>query len=358
MKYKYPPLEFVKTASADNMPDTYTQKKVLLTLKNQELEAIQFLNEKKDFLNPNYEGPFEDLNNWLLKRRFDVYKNMYYEPVLFQSGSTEDRVAAADCVMPFLVAGLWEKSKQVYKFDEVLEESLSDIDEIRVPVKILDRIPYRSLYIEFNEKGEFRKKYHGAFINIFPYENGYGISTLRLRDDLAATTQFLNLSSKKGAKEDAEFVIDKNTQFGSGTYETSKEHRSFIMFLLNSILYLCAQNAEIRESSITRQTYKPSKTIKNKFSEVQIRECGYVFGSMVRSEKAKAAHSEDKSDGAVDVRNTGSKTARKPMRAHMRKAHWHHYRTGKGRNDLILHWIAPTPVGYGENLATIHKVEM
>lgn len=357
MKYKYTPLEFVKEASIDDLPYGNAQKKAFLALKDKEMEAIQFLNKKDELLNPDYKGPFEELNNWLLKSRFNLYKKMYFEEVMFQSGSENSRIAAADCVIPFLIARLWEKSKQVYKFDEVLEDSLSDINEIRVPVIILDRIPYKTLYIEFNEKGKFRKKYHGAFINIFPIENGYGINILRLRDDLSGTTQFFNFVSENNTKEDAEFVIDKNTKYDAGKYETSEEHQSFVMFLLNSLLYLCAQNAEIRESSITKQTYKPSKVIKNKFSEVHINECGYAFGETIKSEMAKVDHSTAISGSPSDMRKPEAEKIRKPMRAHLRKAHWHHYRTGKGRKDLILHWIAPTLVGSGEKLAVIHKVE-
>lgn len=44
------------------------------------------------------------------------------------------------------------------------------------------------------------------------------------------------------------------------------------------------------------------------------------------------------------------------MRPHTRKAHWHHYWVGKGRKELVLRWIAPTVVGTGECVATIHRV--
>lgn len=47
---------------------------------------------------------------------------------------------------------------------------------------------------------------------------------------------------------------------------------------------------------------------------------------------------------------------RHAMRPHTRKAHWHHYWVGKGRKELVLRWIAPTVVGTGERVATIHRV--
>ena len=40
----------------------------------------------------------------------------------------------------------------------------------------------------------------------------------------------------------------------------------------------------------------------------------------------------------------------------MRRAHWHHYRVGKGRTELILKWIEPVFVGSGEVSVVKHRV--
>ena len=77
---------------------------------------------------------------------------------------------------------------------------------------------------------------------------------------------------------------------------------------------------------------------------------------MVRKQRAaqKDCSEDDEAEKPVGVGNKIRHSS--TVRAHVRRAHWHHYWTGKGRTELVLRWIAPTPIGYGERLATIHKV--
>lgn len=352
----YPPLEFAKAMSINSISEKHSIRKVLMHLDGKENDAILFLTSNEMFLNPEYTGEFEELNQWLIKNRQGMYHNMYNEPGKIELGTEEDKGAAADCILPYLIAGSWARNKQIYTFDPELESMLADIDEIKLPIRILDRVPFQDIYIQFSSDGDLARNFHGAFVKIMPYRTGYCISVVRIRDDLKAMTGFYPFVPD-GDDPEADFIINKDTDIQTSEEGSHVDFRRFCMFFLNALLYLCSENAEIRENEVTRKTYRPSKTVKNKFSEIQINECGYVYGSMVRKQRkdheSKASENAEKAEeeNAAPIQHRSH-----PVRAHVRKAHWHHYWTGKGRKELVLRWIAPTPVGYGEKLANIHKV--
>ena len=347
----YLPLEFVKSMSIDSISDQHSIKKCLKELIGQEKEALLFLKHNDEFLNPSYHGKFQNLNVWLLDNRRDMYQNMFAHPEKIRNGTEQDICAASDCITPFLIASLWSKNKQVYKFDSELEESLSDMDEVRLPVRVLDRLPYNEIYIDFSEDGPFIENFAGAFVNIIPYKNGYCICIMRINQKLMSMTGFIPFVPKEN-DDYADFVVNKDTYIVSDDKSaTHVDYRKFTIFLLNALLYLCSENAEIKQSEVTKKTYRPSSVVKNKFSEIQINECGYIYGSVVRKQREKSPKDSEPSE-KQSIRSRNSH----PMRTHVRKAHWHHYWAGKGRQELVLRWIAPTVVGQGEKIATIHKV--
>ena len=57
-----------------------------------------------------------------------------------------DRNLAADIFSTHYIVTTWAKNKQVYKFDAELELSLTSTQEVELPVRILDRLPYRTFY--------------------------------------------------------------------------------------------------------------------------------------------------------------------------------------------------------------------
>ena len=363
----YPLLDFVKTVSVENMSDTHPFKKLMVGLDGREGRALSFLTYEKSFLDPEYDGEFADLNQWLIKNREHFYKLMFGEDHPgYVHGTKADHDAAADCILPYLMARLWEKNKQVYTFDKELEEMLSDMEEVKVPVRILDRLPFTEMYIQFAEDGIFAENFHGAFVKVFQVGSGYAIEVLRLAHNLKAMTGFIPLFPESdsivwdnGVKDESEnpvFIINKETDIDSSETGSHIQYKQFSIFLFNALLYLCSENAEVRQSKLTKNTYRKSKVIRNKFSEIQINECGYVYGSMVRKQRAaqKDCSEDDEAEKPVGVGNKIRHSS--TVRAHVRRAHWHHYWTGKGRTELVLRWIAPTPIGYGERLATIHKV--
>lgn len=152
--------------------------------------------------------------------------------------------------------------------------------------------------------------------------------------------------------DDGTFIFDKN-DIPQNNVDRNRDWLIFGFFLINTLLYLCADNNEIHESALTKQTYRPSTRIRNKFSEIRKWECGYRYGAEVR--KLKTA-----SDDKKETSSHAAPAPRKTVIEHTRRTHWHHYWVGKRNTDerkLILHWIPPTFVrGTKCDAAVIHKV--
>lgn len=347
----YTPLYFSQNMDIRDLNPKSKLRDILDNLINDPDEALVFLKYGEDFLNKDYDGKFKEVNDFIIKNREKMYTYMFHEGDSIELGSEADHDAAADCLLPYILVNLWNKNKQVYTFDPELEFALADIEEVRVPVRILDRLPYRTFYVQFSEEGIFSSNFHGAFVHFANYEHGYVMFLMRVTEDGKSSTG-TSVFVPDNADPDACFIVNYYEDVGKrDVFGPNVDWPEFSMFILNAVLYLCSENAEIRENAVTKRTYKPSKTIKNKFSEVQMYDCGYVYGSTVRMSKKEKK--EDKEDSSEE--NNPKTRVSKSVRPHTRKAHWHHYWVGKGRKKLILKWIAPTTVGYGEKIATIHK---
>lgn len=323
------------------------------TLQNND-NVMSFVWHDTDFLNPKYKGEYQYINDILLQHRSFMYKAMTGDPTIPEDPK-EDRAMAAEVFSTYLMPNKWAQNKQVYKFDPELELSLADAEDVRIPVRVLDRLPYQTFYIEFAEDGIFRSNFHGAFINVVPERNGYLVYIERVREDLKV--MFGTLCLVPNDEDDGTFLFTKENITPGNAIDRNKDWQEFGFFMLNALLYLCADNAEIRESSVTKSTYKPGKTIKNKFSEVRQWDCGYRYGTEIRSRKISVSQNKEENK----QREAGNTTVlRKAPAAHTRRAHWHHYWTGpmNGERTLILHWIAPTYVsGQKSDSAVIHKVK-
>lgn len=118
-------------------------------------------------------------------------------------------------------------------------------------------------------------------------------------------------------------------------------NQAIVSKLVQLVLYICSENAEIDENpdqkKITRRPSTPDIT-KDKFREIRKWDVGIrttrAIRSILSSDKYMHYNHADN-----DVRS-GS-----PKRPHARCGHWHHFWTGKrDRSDrrLILKWVAPT----------------
>ena len=111
--------------------------------------------------------------------------------------------------------------------------------------------------------------------------------------------------------------------------------------LLNGLAYLCSRNADI--AAVYSPVKEKRRNNAKRRSNATWHEVGYRIGTELRN------YNRTKSE-------RGEKTGRK-VRPHMRRAHWHRYWVGSGKERrLVLKWLAPTMVGVGVESATLHRV--
>lgn len=350
----YLPLEMCKNLDVRLIPDENSWKTTLLRASNEAGEVLSFLWAKDtQVLSPDYTGKFKYLNDMLLSKRKSLYNVMGindYERLI--KDKEQDRASAQESLSMFLMLDRWSKHKEVYRFDAELELALTDTEDVRLPIKVLDKLPFSTFYIEFAKNGIYSSNFHGAFVTIVKNGSGYTLVTQRVKANAQCMFGACQMIPESGS-EDAVFVFDKKTT-ETIEIDRNKDWKEFSFFLLNALLYLCAENGEVRESTETKYTYHPSSTVKNKYAEVRKWECGLRYGENIRLSKKATVQEKDKSDTQNIL--TAEKQRHLPC-VHTRRAHWHHYWVGKGRSELVLRWIAPTIVG-GDKVETavIHNV--
>ena len=122
--------------------------------------------------------------------------------------------------------------------------------------------------------------------------------------------------------------------------------------LVSVTLYLCSTAADIADRRGKRDRPSNPGAVKTKrgmrifpASNATEWDVGYRIGASLRLARREAGEPRG-----------GSRASPRP---HIRRAHWHSYWTGPraGRRRLILKWLPPIPIGVGELVPTIHKVE-
>lgn len=258
----------------------------------------------------------------------------------------------------------WRLSKEVYVIDEELKELLFQQEgDLDVPNEILLHLPYPSFYVEIPNTYYFGKKIHGFFVAleydmntkdnelkpVFIQEDGYVFSiSIHLRaKNISESIDILN----KEAMENANTSFEKEMVLRS--MQHAEENKKFVKQILQVILYILAQNAEITPSSEQAMYTRRGKTIKDKYSEIRKWDVGVRIGAAIRQQRIRE-QSEQKEH---------TKTNHNSPRPHMRRGHWHHFWTGPKtqpeERKLVLKWLSPMAIAANPEDAPIvfHEVK-
>lgn len=277
------------------------------------------------------------LPEWREVKKCEAWNTM---PELIQADGIKKREANSflDPGMNAFLLGLatWEKYKVIYKFDQQLAKDLcQEADQLltsNVPIEVLDNLSFPSIWIETNILSSaafgFTAPIEGFFVSMqFP------------------TLMFTFATSKMELKNHA-IVYDNNRTIAEAmprvylddlaVKSENSQTQEFIK-ALSLVLYLCANNADVRES-------KRSKNRISGAGSVTEWDVGVRYGNAIRAYAAKEGKS-----------HKGSHSRKRP---HWRKGHFQHYWTGpKSKPEerkLILNWIEPVLVN--EELASIDKL--
>lgn len=260
----------------------------------------------------------------------------------------------------------WRLSKEVYVIDEDLKDLLFEQDgELDVPDEILLQLPYPCFYVELPNTYYRTDKIHGFFVTL-EYDVINGDKELKpvfLTDDGDVFSYSIHIGAK--TIEESVNMLDKQAlenangdkelkRLALKAMQDSAETKIFLKQILQVILYILAQNAEITPSSEQSFITKRGKTLKDKYSEIRKWDVGIRVGAAIRQQKIR-----EQSDP------TGYKqSGHNSPRPHMRRGHWHHFWTGPKtqpeERKLILKWLSPITVAANpdDTPIVLHKVEL
>ncbi len=257
----------------------------------------------------------------------------------------------------------WRPSKQIYRFDPEFWNLLTENTDfgLRIPVEILYRIPYKTVWIEP--------------LNAFVYfdagytENSVELKVLKFFDKTNCLQLIMKLVPGRTVLECLQITVRETMKYSNpdpaqkklleeGLEEAPEALCAVnkpLLDALQALLYICAENSDIKENPKQKTIYKkPADKPKDQFREIRMWDAGSII---IRNMKKASAQHDLVSDLPSAPKQSSSGWV---VRPHMRRAHWHHYWTGKrdGKRTLILKWVAPSFVNAdsGESPATINKV--
>ena len=236
-------------------------------------------------------------------------------------------------------------TKQIYDFDDdCLEFLMKNTDVKKIPYQILaNNLPMNSFAI--NNKFECGNlKISQTIIAKVPDMNGnyeLGILFIGNEPEYDYVNMFLPLKvdDAKGYEQGIEDRIRNEI------HEYTEEVVEAIYKIVPCIVYLCAQNKELRplreRNGLERNREKHRVNVGLKCEDV-----GFRLGSVIKQNKIRYASSNSGFTG------TGSS-----KRPHIRSGHFHHYWTGEGRTELTVKFVESTFVHGNVDKAVVHKVK-
>jgi len=266
------------------------------------------------------------------------------------------------------VLGTWRVTQGAYRFEPTLFDALCNTPVIgEVPCEVLLRLPEWCVYIMTPGLHVGPAPMHGAFA-LLDWDFEAQCPCLLILMNLANETllQICVTLMPRPFEQllDEAFagpmrLSGENAERIFATLDSSSNNagRAALERVISLLLFMCTQNAEL--SSCTRRPQNPAakRTAKGMRTFPAERtttwEVGTRLGSALRAARARAT---------TEAANACEGTHARP-RAHIRRAHYHHYLTGpreSSTRQLVLKWLPPIPVNVGrlEDLpTTIRTIE-
>lgn len=245
-----------------------------------------------------------------------------------------------------LAFSLWQIGKVIFDFDKSLFNIVSETDIKKLPVELFERLPYHCFYVSLPLEIDWQEppvKVHGFWVFKDQYLKNKELSILvdvtdKDGDDGVYPFRLHMCSS---SLEDA---IQNSTMIFESD-ELRDKAVVFISKIVNVILYLCSDDADIilQPNSFGGGRKKNAKT--GMSSVVRVFACGYRVSSALKYHGSNS-HTEGKDS--------------QRMASHIRRAHWHTYLVGPKVDKIrILKWLSPILVNIDESeyIATVKRVK-
>jgi hypothetical protein len=284
---------------------------------------------------------------------------------LAQAGEFDDTYLLA-------ALGTWRLTQGIYRFDpEVYQPILDTPVTGDIPCEILFRLPEWCIYVETPFfPSPFGSRFFGFWAQLnwdIPMKQAKLLLTFDEESENTLTEELIlrscsleeTFAKTIANQEEGRRVLYKN--FSPIKQEHLVASRSVIEPALSLLLYLCSKNAEIGDGTSQPSNPMPKRIRKGSPkifppNQPTVWDVGVRLGAALRRAGARIASEGDSSHASP--------------RAHIRRAHWHGFRSGPMKSSagdhipaetrpFELHWLPPIPINVEdfENLpATIHPV--
>lgn len=233
----------------------------------------------------------------------------------------------------------WLRYKQAYRITPELAQDLFQMDDLSFPSGALN-MPFRTVYLDLEElkipatgDGSEQNTILSGILFTYGNVNAGGESTgfcgfiTLIRVPGKQHCQFGGISfplNEECDGKDLSYLIDENT-------EGFLEIRPFLKMALLFAAYLSSEKPDITENEKQKQFYRPSTKVKT--SAVRKWDVGIRYTKELQNSRS------------ISTLPGSTQHNGKSPRPHIRKAHWHIYRIGKGRKETKVLWLPPIEVG-------------
>lgn len=306
--------EFVKTLINGNTIDDYiNQLNARMHIKCNKKELDVFMRSQNMRLNTKFNNLLDRTK--LLKLIYNLDDNFDEEKIL--------KIDYLCC--------LWKENKTIYELDDEFVKTLIDTEINKIPTQIFDYLPYDQILVKF-------KLYENITAILLDVNKKFGFITVsaiymnKYNDSMKSDFYTVSYNSKNEYCNTIDFIPDK---------VINKIVYNFIMYISQP------HPGDIERSNNNNIYIKDNISIKiNKWN------VGFRYGNTIRKLK-----SENKDINKITINQYKKHCSPKP---HIRKAHWHTYKVGRGRKKIIVKWVAPILVNTNTSddiITTIHKVK-
>lgn len=344
------------------------------------------------FFSPNYEGKFKKWNHEIM---YDQRVNRIFFPMYSMKQIEERQTEWKDVLSTNIVLSMWSQFKMVYKIDNDFFHEIKQTENIITSKETFDKLPFKCFFIDLTEVDNIAN-FKGAWVYItkdsIDGKEVYGVNIYMVQND--NFTFFTYYSWYKFTDEEPEIewhsedlpksnfiartfvgeddlmtkdirsLLNNPTDFTKdGLIDVTLDMRdeydpreSIVISIFQIMSFIAIDASDVNENATTKSTYRPHKEgskIKNKFSEVRMWDVGVQYGKAIRVAKREYKKHIERENDSVESKD------RKPVRPHIRRAHWHKYHVGEGRKQTKTLWLAPVYVcGSGKEIpVTIREVK-
>lgn len=289
----------------------------------------------------------------LYQGKFEVLNKGFRNFILTEAKNNISYIAK---MMSFHAATIisheWANNKQVYQPDKDFIDMLMDIDVIDIYDEDLKYFPYQTFYVDLcNFKG-VDEDIDGTFIKLIHKERDgknyldiYMVGVIWKNNEinfrhpevfsLCLNDKVLHITKDTFKVTNSNFmssdIILETEKYKTRKtkYDVLTHNENNIFFIFRFLMFLNIKEPDIQENPVTKQTYKPYTTPKNKFSEIKKWDVGVRYGEKIRLWKETEKH----------YYNGHNQKSSSP-RPHIRKGHFSHVWCGpKGNQYLKLVFI-------------------